>query len=85
MSGIASGLDSFFSTTYDEILKLLTWPAIIAFAIAFASWIFSSNPQTVEKGKSWALRIAIGLGFAYLAKPIINALIKAFKDIKITT
>ena len=51
MSGIANGLQTFFETTYKEILAILTWPAIICFAIAFASRIFSSSPQTVEKGK----------------------------------
>ena len=81
MSGIASGFETFFATTYNEILAILRWPAIICFAIAVGTWIFSSNPQSVEKGKSWALRIAIALILAHIAKPLVDTIIQAAKGV----
>ena len=65
-------IKNLITTVGNELLGLVNPIAIVAMIACGILWVISSDPQTVQKAKSWLFRIAIGIAVANLAVSVVN-------------
>lgn len=74
MGDIGTKINTLFGDVRTMIETWISAAGIVAISICAVIYIFSSEPQTSQKAKSWGLRILIGLVFFWAASLLVNAM-----------
>lgn len=73
---ISTNVNNAFSSIYDEVLAVVPKAGIVAFAICFLIFLFSSG-RTSEAGLQWAKRILVGV-VAVIVAPVLMDWLSGF-------
>ena len=71
-TNIASDIEKGILGLQDTIISIANPIAVFSVVCIGVYMLFGSNPQTIQKCKSWAFSILFGLLLINLAKPIID-------------